>query len=462
MNDRWLTLYHRLPGPMQSIAAGARGLYLHSWRYSTDTERLIDEARERERWTAEQWDVWRHTSLPDVLEHAARAVPYYREYWRQQRAAGNTRPITDLHNWPILEKETVRANPEAFVADEGRERVYREHTSGTTGTPIELVRSARAVQQLYALSELRERRWSGVSIRQRWAIFGGQLVAPIERRSPPFWVWNRPLNQLYMSSYHLAPDLVPHYLDAMKQHRISYVWGYTSSLYALAHEALRLGRRDLVMKVAITNAEPLSVQHRQVIQDAFQCPVRETYGLAEMVVAASECEAGRLHLWPEMGVVELHSVGTDGTGELVCTGLVNRAMPLIRYRVGDRAGLDTRSGTCKCGRTLPLLSHIEGRLDDAVYTRDGRRIGRLDPVFKTRLPLHEAQIVQESLDRVRVVAGAEIDDAALQPICDRLRDRLGEMEVVLERVDQIPRTGRGKFRAVVCALSEHERQAVGA
>jgi phenylacetate-CoA ligase len=249
----------------------------------------------------------------------------------------------------------------------------------------------------------------------------------------------------------------------LKKHRITYLWGYTSSLYALAHEVLRLRRRDLAMKVAITNAEPLSPEHRQVIQDAFQCPVRETYGLAEMVVAASECEAGRLHLWPEMGVAEVHDAGPDGTGDLVCTGLMNRAMPLIRYRVGDRAALDTAGNACGCGRTLPLLSHVEGRLDDAVYTRDGRRIGRLDPVFKTRLPLHEAQIVQESLSRVRVrvVAGPEVDDAALQPICDRLRDRLGDVEIVLERVDRIPRTARGKFRSVICELPDHEREAMG-
>jgi phenylacetate-CoA ligase len=465
MNDRLLQLYHRLPAPMRTVAANARGLYLHAWRYNGHTERLIAEALARERWSPRQWTAWNQSRMHAFLTHAAVHVPYYREQWRKRRLAGDSSPADRLEHWPILEKDTVRAHPQAFVAERTDGPLHREHTSGTTGAPLQIVRSAQTVRQLYALSELRERRWYGVSVRQRWAILGGQLVVPVRQRTPPFWVWNRPLNQLYMSSYHLAPDLVPHYLDALRRYRISYLWGYTSSLYALADHARRHGSGDLQMAVAITNAEPLGQHDRQVIGEAFRCPVRETYGMAELVVAASECEAGRLHLWPEVGAVEIDNPDpASGEGELVATGLLNRAMPLVRYRVGDRARLGAPDETCGCGRTLPVLSQVEGRLDDAIYTRDGRRIGRLDPVFKTELPLHEAQIIQESLDRIRVrfVGGRALNDAALASLCDRLRARLGRVEIVLERVDRIPRTTRGKFRSVVCALPEDERETVGA
>ena len=166
----------------------------------------------------------------------------------------------------------------------------------------------RTVRQLHALSELRERRWYGVSVRQRWAILGGQLVVPATRRRPPFWVWNGPLNQLYMSSYHLSTALIPHYLDALRDYKVRYLWGYSSSLCALADEVLRLDRRDLRLAVVITNAEPLSHEQRQRISAAFECPVQETYGMAEFVMAASECEAGRLHMWPEVGVTEVQDV----------------------------------------------------------------------------------------------------------------------------------------------------------
>src|SRR5205823_7987019 len=124
---------------------------------------------------------------------------------------------------------------------------------------------------------------------------------------------------------HLASDLVPYYLDALVRHRIKYLLGYSSSLYELARHALELKRRDLKMTVAITNAEPLFDYQRKAIEEAFQCPVRETYGLAEIVMAASECHASRLHLWPDVSrleVVEGGQPAAQGTsGDFISTGL---------------------------------------------------------------------------------------------------------------------------------------------
>ena len=97
------------------------------------------------------------------------------------------------------------------------------------------------------------------------------------------------------------------------------------------------------MAVAITTAEPVYDYQRDTIAQAFNCPVRETYGMAEIVVTASECAATRLHLWPEVGWVEVmennESLPDGASGDLVCTGLLNVDMPLIRYRTGDRGAL---------------------------------------------------------------------------------------------------------------------------
>jgi phenylacetate-CoA ligase len=100
------------------------------------------------------------------------------------------------------------------------------------------------------------------------------------------------------------------------------------------------------------------------------------------------------------------------------------------------------------------LSSLEGRIDEVVYTSDGRRIGRLDPVFKAQLPVREAQIIQERLDlvRVRYTPDPEFNNDAARSIIDRLRARMGNVEVALEPVSEIPRGASGKFRAVICNL----------
>jgi phenylacetate-CoA ligase len=392
-----------------------------------------------------------------MLWHASKNVPHYRQGWETRRRNGDKASMELLSNWPVLSKDALRDRPEAFLASgvNPRSQIV-EHTSGTTGKPLTLWMSRDAVREWYTLSEARWRSWYGVSRHDRWGIFGGQMVTSFAQTRPPFWVWNWGMNQLYLSSYHLALQNVAAYLDAIRRHRLVYLLGYASSLHSLAQLALEKELNIPALKVVISNAEPLYAYQREVISRAFQCPVYDTYGLSENVCAASECLHGNLHLWPEVGVTEVldtdsgRSVPAGETGRLVCTGLINLTMPLIRYDVGDQGYLSTEI-TCACGRSLPILGEVEGRKDDVVLTRDGRRIGRLDPVFKTDLPLREAQIVQESLTRVvvRYVPAPGCTSADLDRLVRRLHERLGEMEFVLEMVEHVPRSANGKFRAVV-------------
>jgi phenylacetate-CoA ligase len=266
-----------------------------------------------------------------------------------------------------------------------------------------------------------------------------------------------------MSAYHLSAELAPSYFSALRQYRITYLWGYPSALGTLAEHAVRLGIQ-VPMRVAVGSAEPVLPNQRAAVARAFGCRLVETYGSTELVTAASECEAGRLHLWPEVGHVEViddagHAVTPGTVGELVCTSLLNDAMPLIRYRTGDRGALDPDDAPCACGRRLPRLLAVEGRCDDAVITPDGRTVGRLDPVFKADIPVQEAQIVQEAVDRLRVkvVPAPGFAAAAEAAIVARVQERVGPMRVVVEVVEAIPRTRHGKFRAVINELTAEER-----
>ena len=455
-----LRIYHRLPAGSRSVVASLRGYYLSRWRYDKFTEQLVEAALERDTWSERQWDEWRSERLSYVLHRAATRVPYYRKLWDERRRNGDKASPQYLENWPVLEKTALRSRSHEFVADDRvTSRMFHEHTSGTTGGPLDLWFDRDAVKQWYALFEARCRRWNGVSRHDRWAILGGQLVTPAAQQRPPFWIWNAGMNQLYLSSYHLSPPLIKHYLQAIARYRVKYILGYPSAIYSLAREALRLDRTDLKMDVVITNAEPLYMHQRETIEEAFSCPVRETYGMAEVVAAASECEHGRLHQWPDVGIIE-HTAHESSihSSDLVCTGLVNSDMPLIRYRVGDHGKLS--ADNCSCGRSLPLIESIDGRSDDVLITADGREVGRLDPIFKNNLPIIEAQIIQESLAtiRIRYVPAADFTDGALRTLTAAVRDRLGDVEVVYQKQSEIPRTARGKFRAVICNLTPAEKE----
>ncbi|MBS0153954.1 MAG: phenylacetate--CoA ligase family protein [Nitrospira sp.] len=465
MTDILLKIYHGLPTPLRSVVASVRGLYLRSWRYGPETDRLVEEAFEREDWNLDQWKSWKEERLAYVLHRAATQVPYYREQWATRRRDGDKASWEYLENWPILEKDSVRERPVAFVAEDCNVRkMFCEHTSGTTGKPMTLWWSLKTVREWYALAEARWRKWHGVTRHDRWIMLGGQLVTPVSQQRPPFWVFNKGLNQLYMSSYHLSPRLSKHYLDAIARYQPAYMMGYPSAMATLAQAVLESGRQDFQLVVAISNAEPLYDHQRAVIAEAFHCPVRDTYGMGEIVAHASECQAGSLHLWPEVGWVEVMDDGRvlveDGnSGKLVCTGLFNADMPLIRYCVGDRGALASNLGRCQCGRTLPVIRSVEGRADDVIYTVDGRCIGRLDPMFKGNLPIREAQIIQEALDciRVRYVPTSYFKANHENVIAQRLKARVGNVKVVMEPMAEIARGANGKFRSVICNIPKENR-----
>src|SRR5688572_25966426 len=166
MKDIMLRAYHHLPGSLRSVAASIRGLYLRSWRYGSETDRLVEEALERESWSPHQWKTWQEERLAYVLHRAATQVPYYREQWAARRRRGDKASWEYLENWPILEKNSVKDGPRTFVADDCNLRLmFREETSGTTGKSLSVWWSKKTVREWYALSEARIRHWNGVSRR---------------------------------------------------------------------------------------------------------------------------------------------------------------------------------------------------------------------------------------------------------------------------------------------------------
>lgn len=462
-----MDVYQRLPGPLQSIAASWRGYRLQAMRYGPETERLVAEALERDTWSAEKWKAWREEKLARILHRAATRVPWYRDQWAARRRAGDQASWDVLENWPILGKQSVRENARAFVEEGVDPRTLHEgDTSGTTGTPLRFWHSRETLVGWYAIFEARIRRWNGVRLEDRWAHVGGQRVTPATRRRPPFWVWNQGMHQLYMSSYHISPGAIEAYLGALKRYRIVYLFGYASALYGMARVALERGLAAPRMTVAVSNAEPLFDFQREAITAAFGCPIRDTYGQAEIVCGGSECASGLLHVWPEVGVQEWMRDGADEpappgeVGRLICTTLLEPKMPLIRYAVGDRSAPALPSDRCACGRGLPIIRSFEGRTADLMLTRDGSPVGGLDTIFHAGLPMREAQIVQETLERFRinVVPAPGFGPEHEQDLVRGLRLRMGpDVEVLISKLEAIPRTANGKYRIQLSLLPDPGR-----
>ncbi len=252
----------------------------------------------------------------------------------------------------------------------------------------------------------------------------------------------------------------------MRRSGVTWLTGYGSAIAALAEGALSSGVAPLSMRAVIVSGDTLQAGMRQSIERFFRCRCYDMYGLVEAVALGMECSAGRMHLIPEAGIVEI--VDRQGspcppgsTGEIVATGLLNEGMPLIRYRTGDDAAL-SRDQDCACGSLHPIIERLEGRVDDYLVTPNGRRIGRLSTAMKRSPTIHSAQIVQDTPWHayllVRPGEGYTPQDA--RPVVDDIRERIGEFDLDVREVAEIPKTPTGKTRLVVRLAERPELRTV--
>jgi phenylacetate-CoA ligase len=194
----------------------------------------------------------------------------------------------------------------------------------------------------------------------------------------------------------------------------------------------------------------------------FGIKVTDLYGCEEVGLIACECERhDGLHLNVVQVFVEI--LREDGTpaapgeaGLVVVTDLLNRAMPLIRYRLEDLA--ERAAAPCPCGRGLPMLRRVVGRMADFLKRTDGSRVAGISLIENTltAVPgIQQMQIVQEDLLDivVRLVTGREFDAARRAELRRYFERTFPGARITLEDVAQIQAEPNGKYRFSICRVA---------
>ena len=455
--SRLTAVYRRSPLFVQNLMAAGYGLRERRVRYGGRYREFVRDLKAAEWLSGEELTSLQEARLREMVRFCVTEVPHYRDLFRSLRlGADDIRTPADLAQLPMLSKDEVRADPDRFSPRALGEPKITSATGGTTGTPLRYYVSPSAMQYNYATHEARHRNWAGVRFGERMATILGQVIVPESQRKPPYWRSNRAFNQLYFSAFHMSAATLPIYVDRLVRFRPRFIVAYVSTVHVLAQHLLATGAVGAVRPAAIlVSSETLYPWIREEIERAFGCRVFNNYGLGEMTAFMSDCDAGGLHVSPEYGVVEFGESGTGG--ELITTGLFNRAMPLLRYRTGDLGRPSAEP--CQCGRALPLVEELLGRTDDRVVTPEGATVGPapLSIAFQAVPGIRRSQIVQDRIDAIDVLL--EVDDTFTEESIDQLlvalRRRLGPtIRIGIDRVDSIPRTAAGKHRLIRSALAK--------
>lgn len=395
--------------------------------------------------------------LRAFLTDIGASVPYFTDLFSAlEFAPQSAESAADLRLLPFMDKAAIRANTGRLKAIDAGELV-RFNTGGSSGEPLIFYLGKERVSHDVA-AKRRATRWWGVDIGDREIVVWG---SPIElgAQDRVRLLRDRLFRTRLLSAFEMSVDNLDRFIGAIRDYRPSMLFGYPSSLALIAQRARQRGVRldALGIRVAFVTSERLYDHQRQQIEEVFGCPVANGYGGRDAGFIAHECPSGSLHITADDIVVEI--VRPDGSpaaageqGEIVTTHMATRAFPFVRYRTGDVGAIG--GDACPCGRGLPVLSDLQGRTTDFLVAQDGTVMHGLALIYVLRElnGVREFKIIQESLDRVRVlvVPGEQWDDAAAEAVRAGFRERLGQgVTVAIELQSGIELEASGKRRYVV-------------
>jgi len=363
-------------------------------------------------------------------------VPFYH---KRLRSIGlypdDINGLDDLRRLPIITKEEVERARTQIVADNiNLKKSFKTHTSGTMGHPLRIYYDPRYLDYITASS----RRYRSVLGRKSWEKTAvvrfsdsnskGEVGPGIAKRT--FHSFRRNYSRNYYISYS-ANDIA----KEMVEFQPDVLFGRPIYLRLLAEEFRRTGHK-ISPRLVLSRGDILDHSSRKFIETTLGCDVYDSYGGNDAGPIAWECrEKDGYHMEADMTICEFlrgeQNANHKELSDIVVTNLNNYAMPLIRYRSGDKGSY--RSGKCACGRTLPILESVEGREKEFLPARNGERLSprRLQEIAygdDSSVPMF--QVFHEDGHVSLHVYGEDGSDDSISDLKSKFSDVFGEIDVV--------------------------------
>ena len=433
---------------------------------------------ERLRWTVYLAWHWRGQSrfpfrLESVIESAANrrvrrmiryayeTVPYYREMMdRVKLRPGDIRNTADLARLPVIERIQLQQDPDYFRSTAiPHDQSLMTRSGGSTGAARTIWWDTAGMLQNAAHAE-RERSINaglvGRFVNYRETVIGSPLFSDLDIQA----IYRNNLllpSRSRVQYQHLSIlDSPARNVDLMNEFKPDVIRTYGSYLGRLFSYVHLSGVRFSAPKVVFYDADELLESARRLISGSFGVAVMSAYQAVEAFKIGFECGEHRgFHLNRDLYPVRIVNgdnaeVPHGESGDVLVSNLVNRATVLLNYRLGDIAHMVP--GKCPCGRTLPVLSFVEGRTDDWIALPSGELVH--PQVIRTILVLEQSvtqyQVVQQDFHRFSVaLVGGDDRTELMSRLRGRFAERFGpETELDVSFVNAIEPTGSGKIRPV--------------
>ena len=398
--------------------------------------------------------------LRKLVSHAAQ-TPYYQKLFTKHFGGTpdiNQFDFADLAKLPVLTKEELRADPEAFLASPLNE-VDTASTSGSSGRPLTFyLDKNRGSKEFAYITSF----WSRIGFdysKHKRAVLRGVHFDDVDEKP---WQYDAALKELRFSPFHLTSDKMAMFIDLMHEYQVDYLHGYPSSIIVLADYVLRekVTLPDSLKGILPVSEATLPHQLERFKQAFPQCQITKYYGMSEKILIAGQVggDSETYDFEPLYGYAELlddknQPITAEGqSGRIVGTGFISMAMPLLRYDtedIADFAHAATRENHyCFCVR------NIRGRWGEEYALGFNNELTSMSAIniHSTEYgKVHIFQLYQEKPGEVviKLVPKAGVTAEMLEPFRAELQAKVGDtIQFSLEMLEDIPfntENGKRKF-----------------
>ncbi len=412
-------------------------------------------------WPQEKLFQFQWKLLSKILDHCFENVPYYKHLFKEIGLKRND--ITSLDcfkNIPIIDKMKVKAHFDLFKATNfPLYNPKKIHTTGTTGTPMTFFWDNRS-NILELMCQYRHFSWAGYRLGEPFLD-----IRSVAIDNSKGYKWNWKCQGLEFSSDNINSSNIEMYAEILRKYRIKLWRGYPLSIDYLCRMLNKADIQDIKPEYVVSVSYGLMDYQRKFIEDWTGVPVCDNYGQNEHIALICQCpEAKGYHIASEYGIVEI--IKDNGKpakpgeqGRIVATGIHNYAFPLLRYDTKDYAIASDK--TCSCGRTLPLIEKLTGRIEDFLLdTRENWVSGFGFPLRGVE-GIQKAQIIQTKKDFIKIYLVLENNytaDTDLD-IIKKYKLKLGQtMKIKISHVEEVPFPRYGqKYKFVINKLREEKQ-----
>ena len=410
-------------------------------------------------------------NLKKILYYAYENTEYYNNILHPYRKiwSKNSFDWDAFSEIPFLNKEIIRENYEHLISRNSHKyKTYIQKSGGSTGIPTQHLheKNLRVFDQS---NNMLFKSWGGCLIGDKMLIISAQEIENYSSpKSIPLRMSNYIFNKNYINLFDFSLDKVEQIVNYINSEKPKIIQLYANAAYQIAQAINSQGYRitsppSMLMCIAGT----IQKDKISLVEKAFSAPMFSRYGSRETGDMMGFCCDRVYHEIPNTHHIEIINNPkyqlSDNIGDISVTTLKNRAMPVIRYKIGDVGVID--GSVCNCGCNFNIISNIEGRAGDVIVNKSGKMF--MPEVFVHLIgviaadesnAIYKFQVVQKSLDlivlKIVLLDNETLDSTKVENIIEMIKIvYVDPLNVEICYVNDIPNLKNGKYSYVTSLLN---------